>query len=269
MDDNFLLSVPKKSTIVKEASLQDLVLQHSNSSGFVCTAMRTVHGFLKSFSKGGSSWSIYSVSTDPNILLKYVDYDDFKSSDITYSKAKIGTYLKHIQNEVKVNMMLKANKDHVENVLVPLDVGSCEGDLSYPFYIIMDKCDTSLESLSSKLKKDKTFLIHVLLSVIQAIRSFQPFGILHNDIEPKNILIKGDHILVSDFGISEIVPTVQEEAIFSDIAIFLSYLYQKYNIRVLENVGVDLSTFHSSIAESLYIKYKTLDHLLVAIAQLS
>ena len=153
MDDDFLLSVPKKSTIVKEPSLQDIVLKHSNSSGFVCTTMRTVPGFLKTFSKGGSSWSIYSISNDPSILLKYVDYDDFKSSDLSYSKAKIGTYLKHIQNEVKVNMMLKDNKDHVENVLVPLDVGSCEGDPSSPFYIIMDKCDTNLESLSSNLKK--------------------------------------------------------------------------------------------------------------------
>lgn len=267
MDDDFLLSVPKKSITKKEPSLQDLVLEHSTSSGFVCTTMRTVPGFLKSFSKGGSSWSIYSVSTDPTILLKYVDFDDFKSSDLSYSKAKIGTYLKHVQNEVKVNMMLKANKDHIENVLVPLDVGSCEGDSSSPFYIIMDKCDASLESYSDKLKKDKSFLIHVVVSVIQAIKSFQQFGILHNDIEPKNILLKGDQILVSDFGISEILANIQEEAIFSDISIFLSYLYQKYNI-VLKNVGVDLSTFHSSIAESLYLKYKTLDHLLVAIEKL-
>ena len=67
---------------------------------------------------------------------------------------------------------------------------------------------------------------------------------------------------VSDLkGISTIHSKIEDEFIFYDIAMLLSYLYTKNRVLVLENLGIDLTKMNTSIAEDLFLKYKTLDVL--------
>jgi serine/threonine protein kinase len=257
---------PSTNTVVKEPSLKELVEKQSKSSNEVCKNISTLPGFLKTFSKGDSSWSIYSISTDPTVLLKYVDFDSFKSKDLSRSKSRIGTYLKHIESEIKVNMLLKENKNSLQNVLVPIEIGVCDTE-EQPYYIIMDKCDTSLDKsldLLGTLEKVKKILTHT----INGLKTIQKLGILHNDLEPRNILLKNGNVLISDFGISKITSEIDNEFIFYDIAMLLSYLYTKNRVSILEKLGVDLTKMPMPVAEDLFLKYKTLDVLLEQIKKL-
>jgi serine/threonine protein kinase len=257
-NDDFLLSSSKKA-FVKEPSLKELVERQSKSSSDVCENISSLPGFLKKFSRGGSSWVVYSISTDPTLLLKYVDFSLFKSQDLSRSKSRIGTYLKHIESEIKVNILLKTNRNSVQNVLVPIEIGVCDTE-EQPYYIIMDKCNTSLDKaleLLVDLKMVKKILIDIMISLI----SIQRLGIIHNDLEPRNILLKDGNVLLSDFGISTIRSEIENEFIFYDIALLLSYLYTKNRVTVLDKIGVDLTQMYTSIAEDLFLKYKTLDSL--------
>ena len=160
-NDDFLFSSSKKP-FVKEPSLKELVEKQSKSSSEVCENISTLPGFLKRFSRGGSSWVVYSISTDPTLLLKYVDFSLFKKQDLARSKSRIGTYIKHIENEIKVNILLKANRDIVQNVLVPIEIGVCDTE-EQPYYIIMDKCDTSLDKSPELLVDLEIFKKELLL----------------------------------------------------------------------------------------------------------
>jgi serine/threonine protein kinase len=216
--------------------------------------------FLKKFSRGGSSWVVYSISTDPTVLLKYVDFSLFKSQDLSRSKTRIGTYIKHIESEIKVNILLKANRNIVQNVLVPIEIGVCDTE-EQPYYIIMDKCDTSLDK-ALELLVDLKMVKKILTDIIVSLTSIQRLGIIHNDLEPRNILLKDGNVLLSDFGISTIRSEIEDEFIFYDIALLLSYLYTKNRVLVLEKLGIDLTQMYTSIAEDLFLKYKTLHSLL-------
>jgi serine/threonine protein kinase len=272
-NDDFLLSSSKKA-FVKEPSLKELVERQSKSSSDVCENISSLPGFLKKFSRGGSSWVIYSISTDPTVLLKYVDFSLFKSQDLSRSKSRIGTYIKHIESEIKVNILLKANRNSVQNVLVPIEIGVCDTE-EQPYYIIMDKCDTSLDK-ALELLVDLKMVKKILIDIIVSLISIQRLGIIHNDLEPRNILFKDGNVLLSDFGmstlaeakvsdlkgISTIRSEIEDEFIFYDIAMLLSYLYTKNRVVILEKIGVDLTQMYTSIAEDLFLKYKTLGALL-------
>ena len=61
---------------------------------------------------------------------------------------------------------------------------------------------------------------------------------------------------------------IEEEQIFYDISMFLSYLYKKVGIKSLAHLGVDLTKMPKSIAEDMFLKYKNLDVLLDIITKL-
>ena len=258
-NDDLLLSSSKKA-FVKEPSLKDLVESQSKSSSAVCKSISSLPGFLKRFSRGGSSWIVYSISTDPTVLLKYVDFSLFKEKELSRSKSRIGTYLRHIESEVKANILLKANKNILQNVLVPIEIGTCDTE-EQPYYIIMDKCDTSLDKALDILV-DIEIVKKILIEIITGLKTIQLLGILHNDLEPRNILLKDNHVLLTDFGISTIQPKIENEFMFYDISMFLSYLYKKNRVTILDKLGVDLTKIYTSIAEDLFATYKTLDSLL-------
>lgn len=255
-NDDFLFSSSKRA-FVKEPSLQELVERQSKSSSDVCQNISTLPGFLKRFSRGGSSWVVYSISTDPTVLLKYVDFSLFKAQDLSRSKSRIGTYLKHIEREIKVNILLKANRNSLQNVLVPIEIGVCDTE-EQPYYIIMNKCNTSLDN-AIELLEDLEMVKKILIGTIIGLKSIQRLGIVHNDLEPRNILLKDGNVLLSDFGISTIRSEIEDKLIFYDIAMLLSYLYTKNRVTILDKLGVDLTKIYTSIAEDLFLKYNTLD----------
>lgn len=264
-NDDFLFSSSKKASI-RVPSLKELVLNQSVSSSAVCKNISTLPNYLKRFGQGGSSWTIYSISTDPNLLLKYVDFDSFKSQDIGRSKARMGTYLKHIESELKVNMLLKENKENVQNILVPIEIGTCDTD-DEPYFIILNKCDKSLDK-ALEILGDLNVVKKIIIDVIVGLKSLQALGIIHNDLEPRNILLKKNDVYISDFGISAIRSEIEDELMFYDIAMFLSYLYLKNRVVTLDKLEIDLTKMPGSIAEDLFLKYKTLDGLVEKIQNL-
>jgi serine/threonine protein kinase len=258
-NDDFLFSSSKKPAS-KTPSLKELVIEQSQSSAKVCQNISTLPHFLKRFSRGGSSWTVYLIANQSDILLKYVDFDSFKSQDLSRSKSRIGTYIKHIENEIKINILLKENKKSLQNVLVPIEIGACDTE-EQPYFIIMEKCDTSLDK-ALELLEEPNMVKHIIIETINGIQSIQRLGILHNDLEPRNILLKQANVLISDFGISTICSEIEDEFIFYDIAMFLSYLYTKNGVSILEKLGIELTKMPMPIAEDLFLKYKTLDVLL-------
>ncbi|KAF4957171.1 hypothetical protein FSARC_11380 [Fusarium sarcochroum] len=67
------------------------------------------------------------------------------------------------------------------------------------FSVIMDRADANLDNFIKPGKTPKTQWFGCLIRVMGHIHGL---GIRHRDIKPSNILIKGDKILLADFGIS-------------------------------------------------------------------
>lgn len=72
------------------------------------------------------------------------------------------------------------------------------------FCIIMDRADTSLRDYTiglgrTKAKRPNMKWFGCLIAATQHIHSL---GIRHRDIKPTNILVKNDHVMLADFGIS-------------------------------------------------------------------
>lgn len=68
------------------------------------------------------------------------------------------------------------------------------------FAVIMDRADRNLDSYLQPGKCPNREWFGCLISVVHHIHDL---GIRHRDIKPANILIKGDTILLADFGISQ------------------------------------------------------------------
>ena len=136
----------------------------------------------------------------------------------------------------------------------------------------MNKCNTSLDN-AIELLEDLEMVKKILIGTIIGLKSIQRLGIVHNDLEPRNILLKDGNVLLSDFGmstlaeakvsdlkgISTIRSEIEDKLIFYDIAMLLSYLYTKNRVTILDKLGVDLTKIYTSIAEDLFLKYNTLD----------
>jgi hypothetical protein len=68
---------------------------------------------------------------------------------------------------------------------VPIEIGTCDTE-EQPYYIIMDKCDSSLDKLP-ELLVDLEIVKKILINTITGIKSIQILGIIHNYLEPRNI----------------------------------------------------------------------------------
>ena len=75
----------------------------------------------------------------------------------------------------------------------------CYKKLATNLDITMELADTTLEDQISSHREDLVQLIHQVLNGINAINSA---GFVHNDISPKNILLKGESVRLTDFGSS-------------------------------------------------------------------
>ncbi|AVL93662.1 putative serine/threonine protein kinase [Megavirus vitis] len=72
----------------------------------------------------------------------------------------------------------------------------------YYYYIIMEKCDTSLSKLlfEDKIIFDKTQQWNFLGQIIEALIYMRNKGYVHSDLSLSNILIRGGMIKIIDFG---------------------------------------------------------------------
>jgi serine/threonine protein kinase len=75
-----------------------------------------------------------------------------------------------------------------------------KGENQLTFAVIMDRADRNLHSYLQPGNSPNRKWFGCLISVVHHIHAL---GIRHRDIKPANILIKGDTILLADFGISQ------------------------------------------------------------------
>lgn len=111
--------------------------------------------------------------------------------------------------ELDINMMLRNNENICKLVRIcygkpikdnfsPRQLSMLKDDVVYFFF---EKCDMNLEDWCNK-SYDINKIYNMMLKISLALEYVHNKGIIHRDIKPKNILVKGDEIKLIDFGIS-------------------------------------------------------------------
>lgn len=271
-NNNFLINSstrnPKKSSL--DGELEKIVLKVSKSSKEMCEKLE-VDKFLIPYKAGGSFWELFTFSNDPSTVMKKTNYNLYKESDLSRKKDKIAKYLKTIRGEVEISILLKNNKQILENILVPIDVGYCSDELK-TFYILLPKLANSLDYVLDNnyvLVNDTKFIKRVLVHVLLGLKSLQMLNIVHKDLECRNILLSSNdfttcRFIISDFGVSKVQDQIDTKKEFIDIAKLISNLYNKYpsTIKTLQILDMNVSSYYSDLAKEMSIKYKNLDQLI-------
>jgi len=86
--------------------------------------------------------------------------------------------------------------------IVPVLAAGLAGDILYYTMPLVDG-----ESLRAKLARERQLLLsetlRILCDVAEALVYAHAHGLVHRDIKPDNILISGNHALVTDFGVAK------------------------------------------------------------------
>ena len=98
----------------------------------------------------------------------------------------------------EVKILYSAQHHHVIQLIHTYFEDKDENQLA--FAVIMDRADRNLHSYLQPGKSPNRQWFGCLISVVYYIHTL---GIRHRDIKPANILIKGETILLADFGISQ------------------------------------------------------------------
>lgn len=97
---------------------------------------------------------------------------------------------------------ITAQLDH-PGILTLYDSGESDGTL----YYVMPYVEG--ESLGGRMKRDRQLsideAIKIVLQVSDALEYAHDLGFVHRDIKPENILLSGDRVMLSDFGIARAV----------------------------------------------------------------
>ena len=71
----------------------------------------------------------------------------------------------------------------------------------------MELADSTLKDIidDKEVIEEDTILKH-LYQALLGYKSLRNYNIFHQDIKPGNLLFKDDHIKITDFGVSKIIP---------------------------------------------------------------
>jgi eukaryotic-like serine/threonine-protein kinase len=104
--------------------------------------------------------------------------------------------------------------------IVPVHAASQVGDL---FYYTMPLVEG--ESLRAKLEREGGLPIsdalRILIDVTEGLAYAHAHGVVHRDIKPDNILISGNHAVVTDFGVAKAVSAATGESSLTSIGVAL------------------------------------------------
>ncbi len=104
--------------------------------------------------------------------------------------------------------------------IVPLHAAGQSGDL---FYYTMPLVEG--ESLRAKLAREGELpvgeVIHILRDVVDALAYAHGRGVVHRDIKPDNVLISGQHAVVTDFGVAKAVSAASGDSTLTSLGVAL------------------------------------------------
>lgn len=127
-----------------------------------------------------------------------VDSDDQTACAIKIVTRGDGTKFKDTGMIEKEQRMLMA-LDH-PNIVRGLLCGKDSEINCSEYYMVMELGGTALDQLRLPFSVKRTH--HVTSGVTRALAYLHGLGIIHNDIKPRNILVKGESIKVCDLGLS-------------------------------------------------------------------
>ncbi|HWJ15823.1 MAG TPA: serine/threonine-protein kinase, partial [Gemmatimonadaceae bacterium] len=104
--------------------------------------------------------------------------------------------------------------------IVPVLAAGLAGDILYYTMPLVDG-----ESLRAKLAREGQLLLsetlRILCDVAEALVYAHAHGLVHRDIKPDNILISGNHALVTDFGVAKAVSAATVDSTLTTAGIAL------------------------------------------------
>jgi tRNA A-37 threonylcarbamoyl transferase component Bud32 len=150
---------------------------------------------LKPIGKGGMA-AIYKarwMKTNQLVALKVMDAGLMHDKELVlkfFSEGKIVSEINKKFPDAPVIRVYEYGRDRVKTLGIP--------------YIAMEFFEgTSLSQIITTNRIDLKEKIRIVMEVARALGAAHQLGIFHRDITPDNILIKGKHVRLIDFGIAE------------------------------------------------------------------
>ncbi len=123
------------------------------------------------------------------------------------NKAALKIFKRKVSNEIFLREARNLKTLKHPNIVELIDYG-----VQPKPYIVMELMETNLKDYIEEHPLSFEEAINIWLQIADAINYAHSKGIIHQDIKPENILIKGNQFKIGDFGISEIIKEKIREA---------------------------------------------------------